>query len=65
MSASKTNGLPAHPHRGFETVTYMLEGKFEHKDSRGNAGRLSPGDVQRMTASWSNSLRNAGEGICS
>lgn len=50
MSASKTNGLPAHPHRGFETVTYMLEGKFEHKDSRGNAGKLSPGDVQRMTA---------------
>jgi hypothetical protein len=37
MSASEMNGLPAHPHRGFETVTYMLEGKFELKDSRGNA----------------------------
>ena len=34
-----------HPHRGFETVTYMLEGKFEHKDSRGNSGKLGPGDV--------------------
>jgi len=50
MSASESNGLPAHPHRGFETVSYMLEGKFEHKDSRGNAGKLSPGDVQWMTA---------------
>jgi len=50
LSASKTSGLPPHPHRGFETVTYMLEGKFEHRDSRGNAGKLSPGDVQWMTA---------------
>jgi quercetin 2,3-dioxygenase len=37
------------PH-GFETVTYMLEGQFEHKDSRGNAGKIGPGDVQWMTA---------------
>jgi redox-sensitive bicupin YhaK (pirin superfamily) len=50
LSASEANGLPAHPHRGFETVTYMFEGKFEHKDSRGNAGKLSSGDVQWMTA---------------
>jgi redox-sensitive bicupin YhaK (pirin superfamily) len=46
----KAKGAPDHPHRGFETVTYMLEGEFEHKDSRGNSGRLRPGDVQWMTA---------------
>jgi len=50
MSASEPSGLPPHPHRGFETVTYMLQGKFEHKDSRGNSGKLNPGDVQWMTA---------------
>ena len=43
-------GAPDHPHRGFETVTYMLEGEMEHKDSAGNRGRLTPGDVQWMTA---------------
>ncbi|HXG07196.1 MAG TPA: pirin family protein [Nitrososphaera sp.] len=43
-------GAPDHPHRGFETVTYMLEGKFQHKDSQGHSGRLGPGDVQWMTA---------------
>ena len=43
-------GAPDHPHRGFETVTYLLEGAFEHRDSVGNAGRLGPGDVQWMTA---------------
>lgn len=43
-------GFPDHPHRGFETVTYLLEGAFEHKDSNGNKGRLGPGDVQWMTA---------------
>ena len=43
-------GAPDHPHRGFETVTYMLEGEFEHRDSGGHAGRLRPGDVQWMTA---------------
>jgi quercetin 2,3-dioxygenase len=46
----EAKGAPDHPHRGFETVTYMLEGKFEHKDSRGNSGKLGPGDVQWMTA---------------
>ena len=44
------SGFPDHPHRGFETVTYLLEGEFEHKDSNGNKGRLGPGDVQWMTA---------------
>jgi redox-sensitive bicupin YhaK (pirin superfamily) len=46
----EAKGAPDHAHRGFETVTYMLEGKFEHKDSRGNSGKLGPGDVQWMTA---------------
>ena len=46
----EAKGAPDHPHRGFETVTYMLDGKFEHKDSRGNSGKLGPGDVQWMTA---------------
>ncbi len=43
-------GAPDHPHRGFETVTYMLEGEFEHEDSAGHRGKLSAGDVQWMTA---------------
>ena len=43
-------GAPDHPHRGFETVTYMLEGAMEHRDSAGHAGKLRPGDVQWMTA---------------
>ncbi|MFO1406773.1 MAG: pirin family protein [Steroidobacteraceae bacterium] len=43
-------GFPAHPHRGFETVTYMLEGRMRHEDVLGNRGDLGPGDVQWMTA---------------
>jgi redox-sensitive bicupin YhaK (pirin superfamily) len=43
-------GAPDHPHRGFETVTYVLEGEFEHEDSAGHRGALAPGDVQWMTA---------------
>jgi len=43
-------GAPDHPHRGFETVTYLLAGENEHKDSKGNHGFLRPGDVQWMTA---------------
>lgn len=43
-------GAPDHPHRGFETVTYMLEGEFEHEDSAGHRGSIRPGDVQWMTA---------------
>ena len=41
-------GFPAHPHRGIETVTYMLEGEFEHEDSTGAKGRMKSGDVQWM-----------------
>jgi len=44
------SGFPWHPHRGIETITYMLEGEVEHKDSLGNTGNLSAGDVQWMTA---------------
>ena len=43
-------GFPAHPHRGFETVTYMLDGRMRHEDSLGNRGDLGPGDVQWMSA---------------
>ena len=43
-------GFPSHPHRGMETVTYMLEGKVEHSDSMGNKGIIGKGDIQWMTA---------------
>jgi redox-sensitive bicupin YhaK (pirin superfamily) len=43
-------GFPSHPHRGFETVTYMLDGAVEHRDSLGNHGHLGPGWTQWMTA---------------
>jgi redox-sensitive bicupin YhaK (pirin superfamily) len=43
-------GFPPHPHRGFETVTYLLSGEMQHRDSWGNHGTLRPGDVQWMTA---------------
>jgi redox-sensitive bicupin YhaK (pirin superfamily) len=50
LGAGEAKGAPDHPHRGFETVTYMIAGKMEHRDSQGNAGQLGPGDVQWMTA---------------
>ena len=43
-------GFPAHPHRGIETVTYMLAGRFKHEDSTGSKGEMGPGSVQWMTA---------------
>ncbi len=43
-------GFPDHPHRGFETVTYMRQGRMRHRDSAGNVGLLEPGSVQWMTA---------------
>jgi len=43
-------GFPEHPHRGFETVTYMLAGHMQHQDNHGNSGNLTPGSVQWMTA---------------
>ena len=53
-------GFPWHPHRGIETVTYMLGGKVEHGDSIGNSGTIGPGDIQWMTRGrWSHSSGNA------
>src|SRR5690606_26177459 len=49
-SADYIGGFPPHPHRGFETITYMLRGKMEHWDHLGNVGLLNDGDVQWMTA---------------
>ena len=46
----KQKGFPDHPHRGFETVSYLPEGKFEHKDSQGHAGIIADGDLQWMIA---------------
>jgi redox-sensitive bicupin YhaK (pirin superfamily) len=43
-------GFPLHPHRGIETVTYMLRGGVDHRDSIGNSGSIGPGDIQWMTA---------------
>lgn len=43
-------GFPSHPHRGFETVTYLLEGRMRHKDNAGNEGVIEPGGIQWMTA---------------
>jgi redox-sensitive bicupin YhaK (pirin superfamily) len=50
LSPGEAQGAPDHPHRGFETVTYVLEGEMEHEDSAGNRGTLAAGDVQWMTA---------------
>jgi redox-sensitive bicupin YhaK (pirin superfamily) len=50
LKPGEAKGAPDHPHRGFETVTYMLSGRFEHRDSHGHAGKIAPGDVQWMTA---------------
>lgn len=50
VTPGQAKGAPDHPHRGFETVTYLLSGDMEHKDSSGHAGRLRSGDVQWMTA---------------
>src|SRR5437588_2994246 len=50
LAPGQAKGAPDHPHRGFETVTYILSGEMEHKDSQGHAGKLSAGDVQWMTA---------------
>ena len=49
-SSDYIGGFPSHPHRGFETVTYMLDGHMQHRDHMGNVGELRNGDVQWMTA---------------
>lgn len=43
-------GFSDHPHRGFETITYMIAGRMRHRDNKGNSGELAPGGAQRMTA---------------
>lgn len=50
VPAGSSGGLNPHPHRGFETVTFIFDGAMEHQDSLGNHGLLRPGDVQWMTA---------------
>src|SRR2546426_10056501 len=50
VAPGEAKGAPDHPHRGFETVTYIVSGDMEHKDSSGHAGQLRSGDVQWMTA---------------
>jgi len=49
-AAGEPKGTPWHPHRGFETVTYLIDGKFIHRDSTGGGGALGDGDTQWMTA---------------
>ncbi len=49
-AAGEPKGTPWHPHRGFETVTYMIDGVFEHQDSNGGGGTITNGDTQWMTA---------------
>ncbi|OAY70517.1 Pirin-like protein [Ananas comosus] len=65
FEVSPPAGFPDHPHRGFETVTYMLEGSFTHQDFAGHKGTIGPGDVQWMTAGRGivHSEMPAGEGV--
>ena len=49
-AADYMGGFPEHPHRGFETITYMKAGRMRHRDHMGNEGVIGPGDVQWMTA---------------
>lgn len=48
--SAERRGVDAHPHKGFETVTIVYQGGIEHRDSKGNSGKIGPGDVQWMTA---------------
>src|SRR5665213_2546399 len=50
LAPGETKGAPAHPHAGIETLTLLLEGRFAHKDSLGNASAMAPGEVQWMRA---------------
>lgn len=65
FTVSKPAGFPDHPHRGFETVTYMLEGAFTHQDFAGHKGTIRTGDVQWMTAGRGivHSEMPAGDGV--
>ena len=46
-------GFPPHPHRGFETVTYLLDGRMRHKDNAGNEGVIEPGGKEAINSSYS------------
>ena len=59
--ARASPGTPWHPHRGFEAVTYMLDGIFQHQDSNGGSGLISDGDMQWMTAVYSSSESLTGD----
>ena len=60
IKPGKQKGFPDYPHRGFETVTYLIEGRFEHKDSQGHAGIINSGDWTMDDCwFWSHSFRNA------
>ena len=50
FSVGRGAGFPDHPHRGQETITYLLQGAVDHEDFAGNKGSLLPGDLQFMTA---------------
>jgi quercetin 2,3-dioxygenase len=50
VSLTSISHINASPHRGFETVTYMLKGSFQHEDFSGHKGTINPGDLQWMTA---------------
>ena len=53
LAPGQAKGAPDHPHRGFETVTYILSGEMQHKDSQGHAGKLNAGDVRCPRQSFS------------
>ena len=55
----RPRGVGEHPHRGFETVTIVYQGKVAHRDSAGNGGTIGPGDVQWMTAASGWSMKNS------
>src|ERR1700757_3881398 len=50
LAETEPKGTPWHPHRGFETVTYIIDGTFQHQDSNGGGGLITDGDTQWMTA---------------
>ena len=56
-------GTPWHPHRGFETVTYMIDGTFEHQDSNGGGGMITNGDTQWMTAGGGHPAHREAAGV--
>ena len=56
-------GTPWHPHRGFETVTYIIDGVFDHQDSHGGGGSITNGDTQWMTAGGGHAAHRDAAGV--